>query len=365
MELTDLQRVWQRLGRDDPLWAVLSDARYKGGRWDPVEFFEAGVADVEKVLDKAAEHGLSCGHDAALDFGCGVGRLTQALARRFDSVVGVDIAESMVDEAGRRNLQPERCRFLVNDRPDLSLFADATFDFVLSLLVLQHMENRYASTYIREFVRVLKPGGLAVFQIPAERHGQAQPRHDAMPDDAYRAELSCDRSAFTTPPGVTVRLSVTARNAGFHTWPPSTNGLGLGVGNHWCYPDGSVMLNDDGRDYLSTDVPPGAEAELELSVTAPAAPGAYVLELDMIHEGVTWFAERGSASLRIPVRVRAPRWKWRELTGAAEPPAVMEMNVLPESEVTALVESAGGKVAWVDPQDTPGYDDCTYFVTKQ
>lgn len=365
MELNDLQRVWQRLGRDDPLWAVLSDARYKGGGWDPVEFFAAGVADVERVFDEAAEHGLSCGRGTALDFGCGVGRLSQALAAQFESVVGVDIADSMVEEARLRNLQPDRCRFLVNDRPDLSFLADGTFDFVLSLLVLQHMETRYASTYIREFVRVLKPGGLSVFQIPAERHGQSQPRQEALPDGAYRAELSADRPAFTAAPGAVVRLDVQARNVGQHSWPPSTNGLGVGIGNHWCRPDGSVALNDDARAYLSAELAPGAEARMELAVTAPAAPGRYVLELDMVHEGVTWFGERGSATVKIPVRVRPPRWKWRDVgTVAVEPPPVMEMNMMPMSEVTALVESAGGQVQWADPQQTAGYDDCTYFVTK-
>jgi hypothetical protein len=106
---------------------------------------------------------------------------------------------------------------------------------------------------------------------------------------------------------------------------------------------------------------------LDLPVTVPAEPGSYILELDMVHEGVTWFAQRGSSTLRIPVRVRQPRWPRRLLPGrgnAIEPPAVMELHVIPEEEVVGLVASAGGRVAGVDRQEVPQMTDCTYFVTK-
>ena len=52
----------------------------------------------------------------------------------------------MIAEAESRNKQGERCRFVLNDRSDLSRFADSSFDFVLSLLVLQHMEPRYRAS---------------------------------------------------------------------------------------------------------------------------------------------------------------------------------------------------------------------------
>src|SRR5205085_2746030 len=57
------------------------------------------------------------------------------------------------------------------------------------------------------------------------------------------------------------------------------------------------------RTALSADLPPGGEVALPLAVTAPGAPGDYVLEIDMVHEGVTFFNEKGSKSLRLPVRV--------------------------------------------------------------
>jgi SAM-dependent methyltransferase len=102
----------------------------------------------------------------ALDFGCGVGRLTQALAPHFVRVYGVDIAPSMIEQAEILNRHGENCRYLLNQSSDLSLFPDAMFDFIYSQIVLQHMAPRYALKYVAEFLRVLRPGGVAVFQLP-------------------------------------------------------------------------------------------------------------------------------------------------------------------------------------------------------
>jgi ubiquinone/menaquinone biosynthesis C-methylase UbiE len=57
------------------------------------------------------------------------------------------------------------CRFVVNAAPDLEQFESGSFDFVYSSLVLQHMPSaEIVEKYVGEFLRVLRPGGLAVFQ---------------------------------------------------------------------------------------------------------------------------------------------------------------------------------------------------------
>lgn len=166
MDLRKLQRHWNRLGSTDPMWAILTDPAKRHNRWDRAEFFATGRALIAGVLRDIAALGVTLPHSRALDFGCGVGRLTQALAGHFDAVVGLDIAPSLVHLANQYNSSPDRCRYVLNDRDDLGLFPDGEFDFVFSTIVLQHMHPRYAERYIAEFLRVLRPGGLAVFQVP-------------------------------------------------------------------------------------------------------------------------------------------------------------------------------------------------------
>jgi SAM-dependent methyltransferase len=155
------------LAAEDPLWAVLTDPARRGGRWTPEEFLATGEEEIAAVLAEAEVLGLPERHGSALDFGCGGGRLTRALSFRFDEAVGVDISDEMVRVARRLNADRSNCVFVVNDAPDLGLFESGRFDFVYSTIVLQHVPGRaLALRYVRELVRVLADGGLAVFQVP-------------------------------------------------------------------------------------------------------------------------------------------------------------------------------------------------------
>jgi len=77
----------------------------------------------------------------------------------------------------------------------------------------------------------------------------------------------------------------------------------LSAANHWLDPAGRPVTNDDGRGALPADLRPGGEAEITFAVNAPRRPGDYLLEIDMLQEGVSWFALKGSRTLRVPVKV--------------------------------------------------------------
>jgi hypothetical protein len=133
--LEDLQSNWDEFGQIDPLWAIGTIPSKKGNKWELGEFFSTGQANVDAVMAALQERHISVSRKRALDFGCGVGRLTQALASHFKLVEGVDIAPSMIELANKFNRYGERCKYYVNYAVDLSMFDDESFNFIYATLV--------------------------------------------------------------------------------------------------------------------------------------------------------------------------------------------------------------------------------------
>jgi SAM-dependent methyltransferase len=165
VSLDQLQDDWTRLGAEDPLWAVYVAPGTKGGKWDVDAFFALGRREVDGVFAEFTRLGLAPGRRRALDFGCGVGRLSQALAEHVDQVVGVDISPTMLEKARELDRSGGRCSYLLNEASDLGVIDSGSVDVVYSSLVLQHMPPEFARGYLREFARVLAPGGVAAFQV--------------------------------------------------------------------------------------------------------------------------------------------------------------------------------------------------------
>ena len=347
MELENLRQNWTAFGGQDPLWAILSFPEKRGGGWELEEFFATGRADVDVVLGMLAERGIAIERGRALDFGCGVGRLTRALAEHFDSCDGVDLAASMIERARELNRDGERVRFHHNDAPDLRLFGDGSFDFVLSLIVLQHMKPDLMRGYMREFVRVLRPGGVAVFNLP---ESFPVTEAEALAPEAWRASLTLDGAIPPLVAGRVAPLRVRVRNDSPVRWPGEAQ---LRVGDHWRARDGRMVVLDDARTLIESAVDPGGECEVQLNVFAPARPGEYELEVDLVQELVGWFADRGSSTLRLPVTVAAASEGPMDQGAAAaqrEPnqrgqggsTPYFEMHAMAREQVVATLEDAGG-----------------------
>jgi SAM-dependent methyltransferase len=317
MRLGALRRHWERLARRDPYWAVLTAADKRGGRWDIDEFFASGDAEIEAVLQRATERGIDLPRRRALDFGCGAGRLTQALAARFERSDGVDVSEAMVRLARSHNRHGERCAYHLNTASDLGRFPDATFDFVYTTLVLQHMVPRLSTGYIRELVRVLHPDGVLVFQVPSARStvpppaaATRSPSRRPLPRAAFAAGLHVPEPPSHASPSQEINLDVRIENRSPVEWPSLPGPLGryrVSVANRWLTEAGDLVTPDDGRCPLEHDVPSRGRTGALLVVTSPATEGRYLLEIDLVQEDVAWFSERGSAPLRLPVIVGSGR----------------------------------------------------------
>jgi len=103
--------------------------------------------------------------------------------------------------------------------------------------------------------------------------------------------------------GQPLQRRVRARNAGNTLWLASPGPGQVLLGGHLRAADGRLLEQDFLRAALPGDVAPGAQAELHLAVPAPDRPGSYVLELDLLVEGLCWFGTRGSGTLSLPLDV--------------------------------------------------------------
>ena len=166
MEISDLRKHWDFLSGQDAMWAILTSPG-RNRPWDREEFLATGTREIATLIGQIDEAGIDR-HNwrRVLDFGCGIGRLSQALAGYFPEVVGVDISPVMIQQARELNRHGERCSYLANDKPNLGVIPTGSVDLIYSNIVLQHMHPSYSASYIAEFVRVLSPDGLCVFQLP-------------------------------------------------------------------------------------------------------------------------------------------------------------------------------------------------------
>ena len=165
-ELGRHRQDWDDLAALDPYWSVLTEPGKRFGGWDRREFLRSGEIEIERLMTAAQAFGLPRMRETALDFGCGLGRLTRALARHFGQVWGVDISTRMIEQARDLHRDVPNCTFQTTE--GALAFPDGHFDLIYSVLVLQHQPTKAAiRAMVRDLVRTLRPGGLLCFQLPS------------------------------------------------------------------------------------------------------------------------------------------------------------------------------------------------------
>lgn len=166
MGIDEVSQTWTRLGREDPLWAVLTDREKAGGGWSTDDFLATGAIEIATLLARLGELGVTPDLGRAVDFGCGAGRLSHGLAAAgFGEVIGLDISPTMLAKA-REIVPTPACDFRLATGPGLEVVESGQADLVYTCRVLQHMPTELAHRYVREFYRLVRPGGLVVFQLP-------------------------------------------------------------------------------------------------------------------------------------------------------------------------------------------------------
>ncbi|MGI8492829.1 MAG: class I SAM-dependent methyltransferase [Acidimicrobiales bacterium] len=391
--LDELRRVWEAQAQADPLWAVLSEANRRERGWDVEAFMATGQEQIDKTTARFFELGGTLPDDElALDFGSGVGRLTQPLAKCFQRVIGVDISSTMAAVARRINVHGDRVEYVVNERPDLAFLDDGSVSLVFTHITLQHVPSDVAARYIHEFLRVVKPGGAIIFQLPSHYSASYLPPEStdaALAPGAMRARI--ELAELSGPPVSGAELTIVAEvtNLSREPWLQGSTRT-INLGNHWAEAprpsrrrpwrrshtrQEQMTIHDDGRSRLPGRLDPGDTARVPIRVHTPTRPGRYLLQLDVVQEGVSWFASNGSDLFATVVDVVAP-------SVAPEPGAVEDysggtfgdlisprpfeapafaMNAIPRAEVEALLRSRRARILGAD-EWVNEWHSFTYYV---
>jgi len=167
--LKELKNNWNEFGKTIPFVAILNSPGKKHEGWNVKDFFQTGVDEIQIVTDYLEKFDLLLSGRKAMDFGCGAGRLTQALAKQCSAVVGIDISKSMIGLARKYNIYTDNCSYMEISDDNLSFLENESIDFIYSNIVLQHIAPEFSTNYIKEFLRILNPGGLILFQLPAKK----------------------------------------------------------------------------------------------------------------------------------------------------------------------------------------------------
>ena len=155
-----MREFWDEAARTNAVWYVDTTQPYDDP--DMARFLRAARGVVATAIDESPVP--LPGNALAVEIGAGLGRMCAALAQRFEQVVGVDVSPEMVAKA-RASVPDERIDFRLGDGATLPGVADGTADLVFSYTVFQHIPDpRIIDAYLREAARVLRPGGVLVFQ---------------------------------------------------------------------------------------------------------------------------------------------------------------------------------------------------------
>ena len=174
-QLANMRKAWDERARDNARHWVAT------GRtdWTDDAFFASGEQQIAE--DILTDMGNICqGKDPAemrvLEIGCGAGRLTRALAKRFGEVHAVDISSEMIAEAKKALADYPNAHVYQNNGCDLSVIPEIAFDFAYSAIVFQHIPSReIIENYIREVHRLLRPGALFKFWVMGDPRAQTSP----------------------------------------------------------------------------------------------------------------------------------------------------------------------------------------------
>ena len=157
-----MREFWDARAEENALYFVDNRLDYRDP--DEARFWAEGEAELDSVLDPVGARIEP--DDEVVEIGCGVGRLTQVIARRAAHVRALDVSPRMLERARGYGGALTNVKWLLGDGTGLAGIGDQSADACVSHVVFQHIPDPAITLgYVREIGRVLRPGGWAAFQI--------------------------------------------------------------------------------------------------------------------------------------------------------------------------------------------------------
>jgi hypothetical protein len=148
-------------------------------------------------------------------------------------------------------------------------------------------------------------GGLILLVIPLVVHSGRRPEPGEKPE--YRASLRSSSRTLAVYEAETLDLRITIRNEGRSSLVSTGKNPCL-LSYHLLDGKGRLLRFDNPRTALPGRIAPGREAPVEVRFKAPLDKGSYLLEFDIVREGLAWFKDYGPSGLTLPLEVKARDW---------------------------------------------------------
>lgn len=167
--MDSMARQWDELARLNARYSIISTPEFAAGDASSLEaFWASGREELDRILGMLALGDTSTRR--AVEIGCGIGRMTHALAARFGHVTALDVSPEMIQRARALGAGLTHVEFVVGSGSDLRGIPEGSTDFVLAWFVLQHVpRTRDVLRYVAEAGRVLRPGGTAFLHMRTSR----------------------------------------------------------------------------------------------------------------------------------------------------------------------------------------------------
>ena len=165
--MDSLKKTWVFFGNYEPYWSVMSSEEYQNKNIESnfKKFYDSSQSLITLMKDFLKSNNIEFKFKKIVDFGCGVGRITNLLSEFGENIYGIDISESHLKIA-RDNIKKDNIQFIGYDDNNNFPIELYNSNLVISFIVLQHNRPAEMKYFIEKILNILDKDGIALLHIP-------------------------------------------------------------------------------------------------------------------------------------------------------------------------------------------------------